>query len=395
MTHSVLAPSSRTIGLVADDFTGAMDSGAQFAYAAPDVFLRFAGQPHYAVEIVNAASREQHEIHAIDRHRLACRLLMGRDLFKKIDSTLRGHVGAEVETMLTVMSHRYRKAVICPAAPLQGRTVIAGQLSVHGVPLAESAFQHDPMYPARSSLLSELIRRPTTHLALSAVRGPAATLRDHIMNAPTAMVTTDAETSDDLNAVAEAILASHSLPCGAFGLAHAYMRLRLPSMRQHTTFASGKRILVVVGSANPMARAQAAALAQHPASLDCPVDGNSHAATIRTMIEAASEHPRIIILRAAQAQTLHTPEWLGFGRTVSTLAADLLESLAIDTVVMVGGETVTHLSQIVQMTGIHILGEAAPGVPFGRIEGGRCAGLQLLTKAGGFGQPDTLVKMLS
>ena len=49
------------IGLIADDFTGAMDSGAQFSYSQMGVHFRFSGSPIGDVEIINTASREMLE----------------------------------------------------------------------------------------------------------------------------------------------------------------------------------------------------------------------------------------------------------------------------------------------------------------------------------------------
>src|SRR5690606_42049218 len=51
-------------------------------------------------------------------------------IYKKIDSTMRGNVGTEVEAVMDVFG--LRLAVICPAFPANRRVVAGGYLLVDG-----------------------------------------------------------------------------------------------------------------------------------------------------------------------------------------------------------------------------------------------------------------------
>jgi uncharacterized protein YgbK (DUF1537 family) len=360
------------LGLIADDFTGAMDSGAQFSNSHLGVHFRFTGQPTGDVEIINTASREIPALEAIARVRAACQALTGRHLFKKVDSTLRGHIGAEIEAVLAASP--YQKAVICPATPLQGRTVCDGVLSINGIPLEQTAFKDDPLYPAKTSRLAELVGKPVSHLPLDLVRGPQYELADAVSNADHALLTADAETSDDLSALARAILDAQALPCGAFGLAKAYLLALNVHSVEHPAFHVEGRVLVIVGSANQIARQQVEKLISFPDSLILKLGASPALPPVHLILP----NKRILVLCADQDKTVHTPEWLRFGQTVSEMA----------------GETVTYFCQQAQAESIQIWGEAAPGIPFGSIQGGLLDQLTLVTKAGGFGNPDTLVKIL-
>jgi uncharacterized protein YgbK (DUF1537 family) len=380
------------IGLIADDFTGAMDSGAQFSYSELGVHFRFTGLPTSDVEIINTASREIPETEAVARVQAACHSLAGRSLFKKIDSTLRGHVGAEIEGVLSAST--YRKAVICPAAPLQGRTVQNGVLYVNGLPLEQTAFKDDPIYPAKTSRIAELVGKPVSHLSLDLVRGPQNELVDAISRADHALLTTDAETLDDLAVLAHAILDAQALPCGAFGLAKAYLlALNVPSV-EHPAFKVDGRVLVIVGSANQTARQQVKRLEIFPDCLVLKLDASSSPKEIKSTLATLPSDKRILVLYANQEKTIRTPEWLRFGQTVSEVALSLLERFQPQTILAVGGETVTYFCQQAQARSIRVLGEAAPGIPFGRIQGGLLNQRLLVTKAGGFGNPDTLVNII-
>jgi uncharacterized protein YgbK (DUF1537 family) len=383
---------SQKIGLIADDFTGAMDSGAQFSYSHLGVHFRFAGSPSGDVEIINTASREIPAPDAVERVQAACRTLAGRHLFKKIDSTLRGHVGAEIEAVLAACS--YQKAVICPAAPLQGRTVRGGVLSINGIPLEQTTFKDDPLYPAKTSRLSELVGKPAVHLSLELVRGPLAGLTTAITASPLPLLTADAESPDDLLTLARAILATQALPCGAFGLAKAYLQALEVEPVLNPPFQPEGAVLVLVGSANQVAREQVARLETWSDSLVLRFGPLGTPETIQQVFDLPPLNKRILVLCAAQDKTVRTPEWLRFGQTVSEIGLAVLAKFQPQTILVVGGETVTHFCQQAGVESIQVLGEAAPGIPYGRLQGGLLDQRLLITKAGGFGTPETLANII-
>lgn len=84
-------------------------------------------------------------------------------LFKKTDSALRGHVVAELSTLMQVTD--YERAVYLPANPSKGRIIKDGvyyikevsdeRLEVRDVPISETAFSYDPEFPAKTSVLKE------------------------------------------------------------------------------------------------------------------------------------------------------------------------------------------------------------------------------------------------
>src|SRR5262245_9552020 len=126
------------ITLIADDLTGACDAGAVFAgrgrvgvFVDPGVL-----EPGREVAAIDTESRALARDAARHRVRAAARCLRERlaagFVFKKIDSTLRGPVGDELEALLDEAGRPM--ALVCPAFPGQGRTVTGGLLHVDGVP---------------------------------------------------------------------------------------------------------------------------------------------------------------------------------------------------------------------------------------------------------------------
>src|SRR5581483_11321428 len=218
------SPATGLLGVIADDFTGALDAGVEFVRAGLEaaLLLRPHGGEPAQVQVVSTGSRDASAAAARRRVAAAARLLAGRRIFKKIDSTMRGHIEPEVTALLDATS--LAKAVICPAAIEAGRTVREGRLHVHGALLHTSAFARDPRWPAATSDLVQLAGGAATHIALPAVRAGSAALAEAIASAPTRIVTVDACTLADLDVVSQAVVAGNSLPCGALGLARAWAR---------------------------------------------------------------------------------------------------------------------------------------------------------------------------
>lgn len=137
-----------------------------------------AGQPSTArALILNSDSRAMSAAAAADK---VAALLRGAATFvphwqvKKIDSTLRGNPGGELEAMMAEQG--CRMAVVAPAYPAAGRHTRDGRCYVHGVPLDQTEFASDPKTPVSRAEISEIIamqsRLPC--LTLNAGQLPAA-----------------------------------------------------------------------------------------------------------------------------------------------------------------------------------------------------------------------------
>ena len=77
-------------------------------------------------------------------------------------------------------------------------------------------------------------------------------------------------------------------------------------------------------------------------------------------------------------------------QALQSAAGRLLGTGALGATILVGGDTALKVYEQCGAKGIRILGDVEPGIPWGRWIGGRLDGLPLVTKAGGFGNPETL-----
>lgn len=209
--------------ILADDLTGACDTGGAFALRGLRVIVSLGGEPLACdVPVVSTASRNDEADTAYAKVRAACeRLDIGakEPFYKKIDSTLRGPVVAELQACLDAGAHT--PGVLCPAFPEQGRTVSGGQL-----------------------------RAPGLRIDLANLLGALP------------LETPDATTAADLDAIAAGMLAEGWFPfaAGSAGLARAFAsRLSpLPSPRQPVRAAATGPVILCIGSDHPVTLAQIA-----------------------------------------------------------------------------------------------------------------------------------------
>jgi len=78
-----------------------------------------------------------------------------KDIFKKVDSLLRGHVMSELAAQQSL--EHTKRVLLCPANPGKGRLIVNGKYLVNGIPISETDFSKDPEFPAKTSLISEIL----------------------------------------------------------------------------------------------------------------------------------------------------------------------------------------------------------------------------------------------
>lgn len=293
--------------IVADDLTGACDAAVPFAPAT--VWLRaFAvGNGLPPVNSISTESRDLPESEIFSRMRAVAQAAPRADLiFKKIDSTLRGNIPAEIRAAMEAFA--CAAAVITPAFPDMGRTVRDGHLFVNGV-----------------------VAKPA---------GPGVL---------------DASTNEDLDRIVETGLA-HSgrvLWAGSAGLASALARRLFGTPKTIAPPRMDGPLAFCIGSDHPATLAQQAELARH-----CP-------------------NARILPIRRGETSPAEI-------RTALDGTAALF---------LTGGDTASMVLGAIGVQSIGIRSEAVTGVPWGLLSGGMLDGRPVVTKSGGFGGPDTLVRV--
>lgn len=354
--------------ILADDLTGACDTGTLFAASAAVAVTVWPQPPAPGtVRVLDTETRTLGRGEAARRLVAATRAAPDQRYFKKIDSTLRGHVGAEVDALLRASGAA--SALLTPAFPGQGRTVLDRILLIDGTPIAETTLAHDPEFPSpQTSNVVDLLRRelgrPLAWIPIDQVRAGLPALAARLTRLSGTVAVADAETDDDLTALVDAALGLDPAPLliGAAGLARA-LAARLGLLAERVALPRCRRWLVVAGSRHPATRAQIAAARQ---------------AGMRVLgsVEAESADREQVALRLAGEATR------------------VLQGERFDLVAVTGGQTAVALYRALQAERIDLVGAPGPGLALGYLRAPRHPALPILTKAGAFGAPDLFVSLL-
>jgi uncharacterized protein YgbK (DUF1537 family) len=304
-------------------------------------------------------------------------------LFKKTDSTLRGHIAVELRALLEAFPER--PLLYVPAYPRMGRTVRDGALHVHGVPLAETAFAADRLNPSAQGWIPGLLAEACGAPVLTASTGER--ILELLAAVPGGVIILcDGTTDDDLRSIAEALAASarDCIVAGTAGFCEPWVNA-LPIERTFQgEVPSVRRCLAIGGSLHP---ASSAAI-YRAAGAGIPVISIADQAagddlTAAALAEALSIHPWVSLTTTGTC-----PE--SVVQRMGTLAARTIESQPVDGVAVFGGDTTLGVLEALGVSVVEPLRDLLPGVPVSLIQHGDRR-LALITKAGGFGDAGTLL----
>lgn len=346
------------VAIVADDLTGALDSAAPFAErglrtvaALEPAALDEALSSGAGVVAVNTLSRHlPSDAAAAIAAQVTRRCIAAgaRILFKKIDSRMRGQVGAEA--VAVARASAATTLIVAPAVPTQGRFVVEGRMKGAGIADEAGIDIHASLEMAIAAGL--MVQVP------------------------------DSRTEADLDAIAVNYLASaaDTIAVGAHGLAAALARSLVAVNPINVTFVPELPALVAVGSQDPATAAQIqmlaegsglATLVEAPEGLLGPATlGPSSPVTILRSVAGAMEGNCAVERFAAGAAA-----WWRASRP--------------RTLLVTGGDTAAAILQVLDCHVLEVGGQAAPGIPWSRLPGGAA----ILTKSGGFGHGAVLLEL--
>lgn len=388
------------IAIVADDLTGSGDTAVQFvragwptqlsvgraaqAMADPDVM----SAEVIAVTTHSRALPAEQAATVVYEDVAALRAAGVRRMYKKVDSTLRGPFLAEIDAA----RRSWREdaiAVVCPAFPATGRTLKDGILYVDGREVTETSASTDPVTPVTESHVPTLLN--ASHVAPAEGESPES-LAVRITEAGE-IVVVDAVTSEDMDrlACAIALMGERALPVGSGGLAAPLARLWADADSQGP-------VVVVVTSQHSDARGQADALIEAGARVWAPaledlIDARAwQACCERILQQAQSDEPRATWLLLAPSGKKPGLDSDTVAARLGELAARLVIDCHAAGVVATGGDGASAVLDALAAGGIALVDEVTGGMPLGTLTGGPASGLPIVTKAGGFGARDVLIR---
>lgn len=417
---------SEKILIVADDLTGAVDTGVQFSMRHLKTIV-VTGNEHLKeslktcdVLVVDTESRfdetESAYRKAFETGYLA-RTENIKYFYKKLDSTMRGNVGAEISGLMDSLdiSHTF----VVPALPMYGRTTLNGNVYVSGVLLAETDYARDPKNPVKESFIPAIISRQTDKKTgvisfndLLAGRQEFMKELHEIMNAGVQIIVIDAEDDEDIDLIASVLaeIEGRVMFAGCSGLAEKLAgHLDLKKEIQSS--------IVIAGSVNKVTMLQADYAVREFGFRITEIDTdkilNDHKSSeisrITNIVNEAVADGKDLIIRSAPsaeavAKCFETGKKLGFDNFrvsdkiacfLGELSAEIVRKFSIKGIVLTGGDTAIKAMRSLNIHGIVIRDEILHGIPYGNFNDEMYKDIIVVTKAGGFGGEDALVQILN
>jgi uncharacterized protein YgbK (DUF1537 family) len=418
-----------SIAIIADDLTGAADTGVQFCSFFDETVLVPYHQLSHVLEEHSGSFSQARTIYtnsrALDANAARKRIVaVGRQLsrlqpgwiYKKVDSVLRGNLGAEIETLMDELD--YELSFIAPAFPEMGRTTVDDTHKVHGTPVGQTEISRDPVNPVTESRLSLVVaaqsRYPVGHVTLDYLKGDENKLQEEIerqVDCGIRHIAFDTTSRDHLDRIARIVLTSSRriLPVGSAGLAASIGRLlpKRPASNEYGSrvFGTGNHLLVC-GTTSEVTRRQIKALIEtYPYEeivfrSDALADRNRRDFILKeaSIVQSILFSKNVIIRIDSQPNDRETVKQINRIKVAESVVeglgffvASVLKGNKPGFIFVTGGDTADAVLTAVGAKGIRIFGEIVSGMVHGSLIGGIMNNLSFITKAGAFGKKDALV----
>lgn len=258
-----------TLLIIADDFTGALDTGVQFA--ASGVVTRVVTDIHYEysqadekvrVLVMDAETRHLESKEAYDIVYNITKKAVQHGIpfiYKKTDSALRGNIGSELTAVLDATGKK--SLSFFPAFPKMGRITKKGIHYIDGIPVEESVFGKDPYEPVTCSYIPDLIQLQSKIRVSLAEEGSNPIIDQY---AP-GIIVWDAQTDAQLETLGSSLFKQDELHVMAGCAGFASVLPKLLGLEGSTLEIPifFQRFLVVCGSINPITVSQLAYAQAH------------------------------------------------------------------------------------------------------------------------------------
>lgn len=343
---------------------------------------------------------------------------------KRIDSTLRGNIGAEIDAMLDNIDDSV--AIVVASYPDSGRVCIGGFLLVNSIPLQKTPVAKDPKCPVTNSKVKDIIKYQTKHgvaeIGINEVLKGEENLSIRIKEVAESgnrIIVVDAVTNDEIETIAKASnmtgLNVISVDPGPFTMNMMMERGGNALMQQ------GKKVFFAIGSVSKTTIEQIEHLVVKKSPVLIKVD------PIRLIDEKKkkAEIIRVVNLIKEKLQE-DTANILGISTTtredevlnlkevckefgvdeeavsvrinnglaeITELAIEASNS-SIGAVYTSGGDVTVAVMQRLQVEGIDIKDEVIPLAVYGRFIGGKYPNMPAITKGGLIGEKGTLTMCL-
>ena len=403
------------IGVLADDLTGAFDTGVQYRNwgLSVEVFIGdvkdVSKLDGVDVVVVDTESRGLKKEDAFLRVYRATEELtkIGVDrIYKKVDSTLRGNIGSELDAAMEASKIKF--TFFAPAYPTYKRTTLSGKQYVNNKPLDKTEYVDElgmktakisDIIGVQSKRKVGLVGLDTINRGVNSIKTRIETLKKDGVEVAIFDALTEKHLIDIVRAAGDT-----RMFVGSAGLA-SEMPLGL-------CVRSQKPVLSVCGSTRRLSSVQVRNLQDRLGFREVEIrvlkliDGEAaaNAEVERCVSEAVvalkagvdvsiTSSPRDgsakeFVSYALQKGFKETEAKLFVEEAIGEITSTILKEVEVLSLIMTGGATSLVICKKLGVDMVHIVEEIEPGIPFLILSNG----MHAVTKAGGFGHEDSLIQ---
>ncbi|MGG1217518.1 four-carbon acid sugar kinase family protein [Priestia endophytica] len=416
------------ISVISDDLTGASDCGGQLVQYGLDVSVVLQKyhekvQENQAV-IFNTDSRALAENEAYKRVKKVAKWVQKQPfdiVYKKIDSTMRGNVGQEINAVADVFRPDF--VLISPAFPKAGRQVVDGIHFLHQKELHETEVANDPKTPVRESEIAHLIeqqaKRKVGHLFYKDLRIGSENVCKKLAQFKEqgiSYITVDAIEERDLNSLVTAVAQTDLsvVWVGSTGLINYLPPLYgLQKKREQLQLTYNENsVLFVVGSVSKVGRNQLHTLQARTNTVGLEINPKNILETkeglrkeIHRILTEAGEAfkcgKNVALFSSAKVkETQEMGRKYGYSAVrlsneISAMLGDvsrkLIEVYDLKNLFLTGGDTAQQVLERLNANSFQLIDEVEAGIPLGKLDNQE---IFAVTKAGSFGTELAMVKSL-
>lgn len=402
--------------IIADDFTGALDTGVHYAErgAVTKIVVKKEPDFHKVIEqgvevlVLNVESRhlDAGKAYEIVYDIVSKAQKAGISLiYKKTDSGLRGNIDSELTAMLEASGETFLPFI--PAFPEMNRVTVGGVQYVDGLKLEDSIYGRDPFEPSRVSYIPDLFQSSRVRARVfSEEQWPDGQTR---LQTPVVGIF-DAQTQEDLEQIANRLMKENRLTiaAGCSGFASALVDVLGLGRKEKRSYELPARLFVACGSVNAISREQLD-FAQEHGFCRMTIHPEKHLKEGYLESEAGRKwldrlryyykKEKCCILDTATENIKGSSEKQNIqltraqvGNLVGKVMKSLLECDVDNTILIVGGDTLLEFFECMDCDEIIPVSELKPGLVLSRM----CLKSKqrwVISKSGGFGNRELLVEL--
>ncbi len=401
--------------IIADDLTGAIDTGVQLAKQGvqtkvipdPDCSYKdLFNSDESPVLVINTESRHINLNEAairIDKVMSLAQAAGIKHYYKKTDSTMRGNIGAELEAFKSNINQKFIGFI--PAHPKLKRFTRGGKHYIGETPLHQTTFGSDPLEPITQSDIREILLNQT-NIKISSVE-----IKQDPEIQPADILIFDCQKLNDLSQIAKYLQSRNCVNAIAGSAAMVELLPELFKLEKKNPVATElhRPALLINGSLNEISRDQVRYASERGINtyLIPPYwfDGSATREKLEkddifsAVISELINNQHVILSSSEIFSEKFEPVMSNLNynqipRRLGMIVQSIIQKTNLSTLVVFGGDTLMGIIEMMDSKYMEPQTEIMPGVALSLIKMND-TNMNVITKPGGYGEKDVITKIFS